>query len=398
MLTFFRFIILPLDCKLIGVYIWLMSEFALYIHYPFCLSRCPYCGFASSVLDKGRASRYHMSLKAELSMRAGENPWRGNRLRSIYLGGGTPTLMSPEYLEELFNRIRESFVYPPEIEVTIETNPGTCSGDSLSTFRRAGVNRLSIGAQSFQDDELRLLGRTHSPGDIETTVRQARQAGFDNLSLDLIYGIPGQSVDSFIESVQQALDLEPQHLSTYSLTIEEGTEFERMVKSNLLPEPDPDLAAEQYIALCDVMRRAGFDHYELTNFARPGFRSEHNMTYWRRIPYLGLGVAAHSFNGQLRTWNPRDIDEYINRLADGKYPKGGGESLSPVEVLEEQVYLGLRTSDGIESETIREICGSETVQDLLKNGFLVINGGRLQMVEERWLMLDEVVLKLLSGG
>jgi len=306
--------------------------------------------------------------------------------------------MSPEYLEELLDHVRESFVYPPEIEVTIETNPGTCSGDSLSTFRKAGVNRLSIGAQSFHDDELRVLGRIHTPGNIETTIRQARKAGFDNLSLDLIYGIPGQSVNSFIDSVEQAIDLEPQHLSTYSLTIEEGTEFERMVKSNLMPEPDPDLAAEQYIALCDVMRRTGFEHYELTNFACPGFLSEHNLTYWRRIPYLGLGVAAHSFNGQLRTWNPRDIDEYINRLAEGKDPQGGGESLSPVEVLEEQVYLGLRTSDGVELETIREICGSETVQDLLKNGFLVLNGGRLQMVEERWLMLDEVVLKLLSGG
>ncbi len=375
-----------------------MFEFALYIHYPFCLSRCPYCGFASSVLDEERASRYHMSLKAELSMRAGEKPWRGNRLRSMYLGGGTPTLMSPEYLEELLDDIREAFVCPPEIEITIETNPGTCTGDYLAAFRKAGVNRLSIGAQSFHDDELRVLGRTHSPGDIRTTIRQARQAGFNNLSLDLIYGIPGQSVNSFIDSVKQALDLEPQHLSTYSLTIEEGTEFERMVKSNQMPAPDPDLAAEQYIALCDVIRRSGFEHYELTNFARPGFRSEHNVTYWRRIPYLGLGVSAHSFNGRLRTWNPRDIDEYINRLAEGKGPQEGGESLSSVEELEEQVYLGLRTSDGIELETIREICGSETVQDLLRSGFLVINGGRLQMVEERWLMLDEIVLKLLSGG
>ncbi len=388
-------IIQSLDLNRSEQYIKRMSEFALYIHYPYCLSRCPYCGFASSVLDERQAERYRAALSCELTLRTSQSPWNESRLRSIYFGGGTPALMPAEYLKELLEGIRNRFDYPPDIEVTLETNPGVCKIDNIRAFRDAGVNRLSVGAQSFHDDELKFLGRIHSADDIDTAVKQARTAGFDNLSLDLIYGIPGQSVGSFITSVRHALDLEIVHLSTYALSIEKGTEFARLIEEGKLSKPDPDLAAEQYAELCCVMRDAGFDHYELTNFARPNRQSDHNWTYWRRIPYLGLGAAAHSFDGVSRCWNTRDTALYIDLIKSGKTAVTDEETLLPEEELEETVYLGLRTIDGLDEAVAGQVASPEILEELLSHEFLTLRNARLHIPEQRWLLLDEIALKLL---
>jgi len=347
------------------------------------------------VLDERQAERYRAALSRELTLRASQSSWNGSSLRSIYFGGGTPALMPAEYLKDLLEGIKNSFDYPSDIEVTLETNPGVCDKENLRSFREAGVNRLSIGAQSFNDDELKFLCRIHSAVDIDTAVKQARTAGFDNLSLDLIYGVPGQSVGSFITSVKHALDLEIEHLSTYALSIEKGTEFAKLIEEGKLSKPDPDQAAEQYTELCHVMRDAGFDHYELTNFARPRRQSRHNWTYWRRIPYLGLGVAAHTFNGVSRCWNTRNTALYIDLINSGKTAVTDEETLLPEEVLEETVYLGLRTIDGLDRAIAGKASAPETIEELLSNGFLILQNGRLHIPERHWLLLDEIVLKLL---
>ncbi len=372
-----------------------MSEFALYIHYPYCLSRCRYCGFASSVLDERQAERYRAALSRELTLRASQSPYNASRLRSIYFGGGTPSLMPAEYMKELLEGIRNSFDYPSDIEVTLETNPGVSKLDNLYAFRDAGVNRLSIGAQSFHDDELKFLGRIHSADDIKTTVKQARTAGFDNVSLDLIYGVPGQSVGSFITSVHRALYLDIDHLSTYALSIEKGTEFAKLIEGGKLSKPDPDFAAEQYTELCCVMRDAGFNHYELTNFARPRRQSHHNWTYWRRIHYLGIGTAVHSFDGVRRFWNTRDTTVYIDLINSVKTAVTDEETLLPEEVLEETIYLGLRTIDGLDRVIADKASDPEKIEELLSNDFLILQNGRLHIPEQRWLLLDEIALKLL---
>ncbi len=373
-----------------------MTEFALYIHYPFCLSRCPYCGFATEVEDEKQSSLFREALLKELDRRAGEAPWKNGRLHSIYLGGGTPSLMPPDYLTRLLDEVHRCFNWPAGIEVTLEANPGTQDQQRFSAFRQVGVNRLSIGAQSFHPAELERLGRSHTPAEIEGAVQTARQAGFENVSLDLIYGVPDQTVGSFSASIHRALGLGIDHLSAYSLTIEPGTPFEERMKEGTLPPPDPDLAAAHFTELRSLMRQAGFEHYELTNFAKPGCFSRHNYAYWRRIPYLGLGTGAHSFDGQRRSWSPRDTRQYLARLKAGEDPVAGEETLTPDDELKELVYLSLRTRDGLDIALAGRTFTLETLAELLDAGFLVQLKDRLHIPEERWLLLDEIVVRMLN--
>ena len=373
-----------------------MTEFALYIHYPFCLSRCPYCGFATAVEEAGQSTRYREALLKELAHRAAEAPWQAGRLHSLYLGGGSPSLMPPEYLARLLDEVRRRFQWPAGMEVTIEANPGTTDLQLFTDFHHAGVNRLSIGAQSFDPAELELLGRRHTPEDITNALEVARRVGFDNISLDILYGIPGQSVASFTSSVRRALELGIDHLSAYSLSIETGTPFEGWIKEGKLAPPDPDLAASQFAELCRWMREAGFEHYELTNFARPGCWSRHNFAYWQRSPYLGLGTGAHSFDGRRRFWNPRQTGQYLARMENGEDPAAGEEILSTDDALEELVYLSLRTREGLDIETAYGTFSRDTIDELLESGFLFQRNGRLHIPEERWLLLDEIVLRILE--
>jgi len=350
------------------------------------------------VIDDKIADRYRSALLTELKLRTDEQIWSDGQLRSIYFGGGTPSLMPIEFAENLFDIIKKNFGLIPEIEVTIETNPGSGINDKFKEFHKLGINRLSIGAQSFHDSELKALGRIHSSGDISNAVQIARKSGFDNISLDLLYGIPGQTVDGFQASLIKALDLGINHLSTYALSIENDTPFAKEVKNGSLSEPDPDLAADQYTMLIKMMKDAGFIHYELTNFAKPGFESTHNKAYWQRTPYLGIGTASHSFDGQNRFWNARSTESYIGRIKSVQNPVDGCESLNSIEQLEEQLYLGLRTSDGISIETAREHFNQATLIELINDGFLVIQDNRYIIPEERWLLLDEVVLKILASN
>ena len=370
--------------------------FALYIHYPFCRSRCPYCGFASSVVDADRSSFYCEMLLRELELRAAQQPWNNGELYSLYFGGGTPSLIPPEYLYRLLDVLKGHWDFPADIEITLEANPGTIDANGFANFHESGINRLSIGAQSFQASELESLGRTHTVEHIEEAVHHARAVGFDNVSLDLIYGLPGQTLASFENSVLEAIDLNVDHVSTYSLSIEKNTPFDKRVEQGIMPLPNPDFTAEQYLLLCRLMHQAGFQHYELTNFARDGKWSRHNFAYWQRKTYLGLGCSAHSFDCSRRFWNIRDIDAYIIALSNGRDPSSGEEILSVRNKIEEQVYLSLRTWEGVERSMLENVAGSSVINELVESGFLKIVDNQYMVCEEKWLLLDEIVINLLS--
>jgi len=372
-----------------------LPPYSLYFHYPFCIKRCPYCGFATAVEKEDLAVRYREALLVELKRRLDEEPWKNNEIKTVYFGGGTPSLMPPEYIATLLAILNSKFQIP-NLEITLEANPETRDVKAFEGFRKAGVNRLSMGAQSFNPEELKVLGRAHSAGGVFEAVKMARAAGFDNISLDLIYGVPGQSVESFQRSVETCISLDVEHISTYTLSIEEGTPFQRSIKEKRFPYPDPDLMADQYAVLIDLMRQAGFEHYELTNYAKPGYHSRHNSAYWDRSSYLGIGNGAHSFDGRRRFWNRRDTRAHITEVMAGRDPTEGEEILTSAQILEEEVYLRLRAKAGLTEDLIARECNAASFRSLVSGGFLVREGEVWIVAEEKWLMLDEVVIRLME--
>ncbi|MGH2726197.1 MAG: radical SAM family heme chaperone HemW, partial [Actinomycetota bacterium] len=269
----------------------LAPAFGIYVHIPYCISRCPYCDFNTYVGIEDTAPAYVDALLREAdawSARAS-----GRTAGSIFVGGGTPSLLDPPLMRALLDGLRRAFAVEPDAEVTIEANPETVDVSRLRAFRDAGVNRISFGAQSFRPHVLATLGRAHTAGRTVAAVREARAAGFDNLNLDLIYGTPGETLDDWRISLERAVALEPEHLSAYALTIEEGTAFGADVASGRMPGPDEDDQAEKYERALDLLSEAGYEHYEISNWARPGFACRHNLVYWTQGEYAGLGAGAH---------------------------------------------------------------------------------------------------------
>ncbi|MFN3821643.1 MAG: radical SAM family heme chaperone HemW [bacterium] len=391
--------------------------YALYVHYPFCLKRCPYCGFATAVERVDLSLRYRAMLREELNRRIREKPWRQGKVGSLYFGGGTPSLMPPEFVAEIIASLQPLFIAtdlleltvnggisPPSSpvlpEVTLEANPETADLSRWQEFRSAGVNRISIGAQSFRDEELRFLGRVHNAKGTARAVEIARKAGFTNVSLDLIYGIPGQTADHFRSTLAEAIGMEVDHLSAYSLTVEPSTPYARRIKAGSAPSPDSDHIADLYLLLCRVLREAGFEHYELTNFARPGFASRHNSAYWLHLPYLGVGAGAHSFTGSVRFWNRRSTLEHLRAVENGLKgdcdPAQERVALSPGEQIEESLYLRLRTAWGIPLDIASMYFEPQPLEALIGDGFLEVTPqGFLRLSEQHWLLLDELFLRLM---
>jgi len=371
-----------------------MNSFALYIHYPFCTTRCPYCAFATQIDNVELAERYRSALLLELQRVASKSPWKDATVVSIFLGGGTPSLMPAVFVESLMQMVREYWTLEDDAEITIEANPGTRDAERFSGYFKAGINRLSIGSQSFHEEELKFLGRDHSVSDIGDTVKTGLEAGIKNISLDLIYGLPMQTVESVTESAERSLELEINHLSTYSLSIEPGTKFKASVANGSIILPDQDLVADHYQAILKATSAHNFTHYELTNYALKGYHSRHNFAYWRRQKYLGIGVGAHSFNGHTRFWNTRNTQEYIKNISKDVDPQKDFERLTTEEELSEKVYLSLRCEDGISLEFVNNNCITSELSSLIESGFLELRGDMLHVPESKWLLLDEIVLKL----
>ncbi len=351
---------------------------ALYVHVPFCVARCPYCDFvvyagADARGPRARTSRLFDALLVELGLRADAvdaafGPVDGRpRLSSLYLGGGTPSLMPADRVEQLVAMAAARFGLDPDAEITLEANPGPDERGDFEAFRRAGINRVSIGAQSFVPEELRRLGRRHSPADIAAAVAAARGAGIRSVNLDLLYDVPGQTEASWRQSLAEALALEPDHLSLYALTLDdpetEGLTGEtgdhlattpgaRRWREKALADQDEDLAAGQYEIASELLETRGWHHYEISNWARPDHESRHNLAYWLRRPYEAIGPGAHAFDGVIRRWNAAAMEPYVAALSASppELPAGGRESIEGAAALSERAILSLRTDDGIPIE------------------------------------------------
>ncbi|MBM3155784.1 MAG: radical SAM family heme chaperone HemW [Chloroflexi bacterium] len=333
-------------------------EISLYIHIPFCRRRCNYCSFVSY---GGRAEdipAYVDSLKQELAFRAG-----GEHVRSIYFGGGTPSLLPEEQIDDILCTIRLLFTVNVDAEITIEANPGTVDARYLADIGASGVNRLSIGVQSFNDRELALLGRIHTAAEAKEAIRLARDTGFSNLNIDLIYSLPGQNIAGWQHTLEQAVELKPEHISLYALTLEEEAPLFQAIERGALPQTDPDLAADMYETAEQMLGKYGYSHYEISNWSKPGYECSHNLAYWHNLPYIGAGVAAHSCMDGHRFANTSDLDVYLNSFSYNKLPLHElDEAIGPELHLSETVILGLRLSEGIATDAIKSHFGIDILK------------------------------------
>ena len=337
---------------------------SLYVHIPFCHTKCPYCDFNTYAGIEGQVPTYVEALCGEILAWGGalDRP----RAITVFFGGGTPSYLPESRIAAITAAIRRAFRVDPSAEVTLEANPDDLTASKLHAYLDMGVDRLSMGVQSLDDRLLSVLGRRHSAGAAVDAFRMALQAGFDNVSIDLMYGLPHQSLEDWRSTLDEMLDLGPKHVSLYGLTLEGGTPMERWVQSGELPGPDPDLAADMYLAAEDSMGALGYRHYEISNWARPGYESRHNMTYWRNRPYLGVGPGAHSYLADLRFTNVRSPREYARRLAarPRRPVERGGvagrigampavDTVEPIDrrlEMAETMMLGLRLDTGIAAQ------------------------------------------------
>lgn len=360
----------------------------IYVHVPFCLTRCGYCDFNAYAGLDHLAPVYLEALGREADLHAPD--WEGESIATIFLGGGTPTLISPEGIGSLLGHLRERFTVERDAEITIESNPDTVDEASFEGLLAAGVTRVSMGVQSFDPEVLVSLERVHGPDSARRAFGAARSAGVTDLSLDLIYGARGETDLSWRKTLDETVALGPEHVSAYALTIEPATSLGRAVAQGREPAPDPDVQADRYRIACEVLAAAGYEHYEVSNWARPGRESRHNLGYWRRSPYLGIGAGAHSFADGRRWWNVRPPQEYLDRVASGERPIGGEERLSEDEAAFEVLSLGLRVADGLPASLLDQ----EASARLADAGLLERAGERVRPTEEGWMVLNSLVLEL----
>ncbi len=365
-------------------------EIALYLHFPFCRHRCRYCSFVSYEGHEADIPAYLNGLKKEIEHCSGDE-----RACSIYFGGGTPSLLTAGQIGDVLATVRSRFIVADTAEITMEANPGTVSLAFLAGIRKLGVNRLSLGVQSLKDAELKLLGRIHRAAQAQEAFCLARKSGFDNVNLDLIYGLPGQSLSVWRESLDMALAMAPEHLSLYALTLEAGTPLWQAVAERQLPDIDPDIAADQYELAEDVLAAHGYRHYEISNWARPGFECRHNLAYWQDRPYLGFGVAAHSYRDGHRLANIASLDDYLSAFSHGALPeKALDEPISPELHLAETAILGLRLDAGISAAGIQDRY-RQPVREMTDLGLLEYSGGNLRLTRRGRLLSNEVFWRFL---
>ena len=392
---------------------------SLYVHVPFCLSKCPYCDF-----NTYQGMEHAMAPYVEAAIEEGRL-W-GERLgnppvATVFFGGGTPSYLKSEQLEKLLSSLMGSFPLTEGAEVTAEANPGDLDDAKLRAMLNMGINRLSIGVQSLDDSLLDILGRRHSAAEAVAAYRTARNSGFQNISLDLMFGLPHQSMEQWQASVRGVVELAPEHLSLYGLTLEQGTGMEQQVRRGLLPEPDPDLAADMYEYAREAMAEAGYQQYEISNWCLTGYASQHNLAYWRVQPYLGIGPGAHSnlsgfrfhnvklpshYAGRVQNWSgmPRQAGVVVNEdLLQDTPTLEGYEATGPETAIAETMFLGLRLLEGMtlndfqqrHDVNLLEIYGTE-VDDLVAKGLLGFDGECLKLTGKGFLLSNQVFLRFID--
>jgi oxygen-independent coproporphyrinogen-3 oxidase len=376
--------------------------FSLYLHIPYCQSKCPYCDFNSHAVASWPEDDYVRALVAEIERRAGEVPWAGRRLKTIFFGGGTPSLFRPESIAAILTAAERNFGIKSGAEVTLEANPGTVEAAKLGGMRAAGINRISFGAQSFNQARLKFLGRIHSAEETREAARTARRVGFERFNLDLIFAVPGQSVDEVLSDIAEAAALGPDHISAYNLTFEEGTAFFTDMKRGRIRPIDSDRQAEFYAAVREELPRRGYRMYEISNYAPPGHEARHNLSYWRAESYLGLGAGAHSFardehRGGRRWWNERMPARYVEQALARGLAEAGGETVDVRSARGEFVFLNLRLRDGFAladferrfGESFDSVFGARAAR-LFEGDLLLRGDGRIYLSERGLELADSV--------
>lgn len=366
----------------------------LYIHFPFCRKKCNYCDFYS-LADSSRKGEYIDALCREIKA------YKGVSVDTVYFGGGTPSLMSGSELEKLLDAVYSSFDVDKNAEITLEANPMSVNeGEKLKAFKSAGINRLSLGVQSFSDTELKELGRGHTAQDAVDTVKRAQEAGFDNISIDLMFALPRQTLDSFNKGLDTALSLGVQHISTYALSIEDKTVFGvKQRRGENLFLPDEDVEAEMYFSACERLSQASFEHYEISNFAKKGFRSRHNMKYWQAEEYIGIGASAHSYFEGVRYSMPSDISAFCNEAR-----RLDSYTNTPEDRAEEFIFLSLRLSDGLSLQRLEKEYGVRithqfeiTAKELVEAGLCKYDNGVLSLTHKGFFVSNSVIVKILEA-
>ena len=358
---------------------------SLYIHVPFCVGKCHYCGFYSTTYTLEQANEYIAALRLEVA--SYQHVFTGRTFDSVYIGGGTPTALSSDHLEKLIAVIHKHFHVSRDAECTIEANPNTVSGNRLNLLREGGVNRLSLGVQSFNDDVLKTLGRLHSALEAVDAFMLARNAGFTNIGVDLIYGVPGQTADEWDETLERVISLEPEHVSAYSLSVDEGSRFRREAEAGRFALPGDEQVATMYGRAVNNLGRAGYNRYEISNFSLPGFICRHNMNYWERGEYLGLGPGAWSFISGRRYRTIADVREYSRRMNAGLSVIEDEEVANFRQAANETVMLGLRTVQGVDRVRYERVFGADTVQLLEKNAAPLKQAGLIEESKGRLTVL-----------
>lgn len=384
-------------------------EIGVYCHVPFCKKKCLYCDFKSIEAKGAPSGRFADSIARELEVTTRESGLNDARLSTIYLGGGTPSILSPETIARIIRSTKSFFRPAEDIEVTLEVNPDTVDLEKLTAFREGGVTRLSIGFQALDDRHLALLGRAHTAEAALRAFSLAREAGFTNAGVDLMFAIPGQTLTDWEETLKKVAALKPEHISLYGLTIEEGTPFHGLYGKSREGLPDDELEAAMYLMAKDTLEAAGYLHYEVSNFCLPGFESRHNSRYWSGAEYLGLGPSAHSYlstpNWGRRWWNVPGPYDYMERVERGESPVEAAEELTKEEAMNEAIMLGLRMPGrGLDGAAFRQRFGLSPEQafsgwdELISGGLVEPRGKGLLLTRRGLLFLNEILLRLEAKG
>ncbi len=369
----------------------------IYIHIPFCATRCHYCNFATGGYEAELARRYVYAIGEEIRRAASPDRASMRSVDTIYFGGGTPTTLSIEQLSSLIELCRSRFDLAPDAEITVEANPGSVSRRFLEDLRASGFNRLSFGVQSFDDAELQMIGRTHTSEEAREAICTARAAGFANLSIDLIAGLPGQKIETWRRNLSETFALAPDHLSVYLLELYKDAPLLHRIERGELRAIDDDLTVEMYFALMDQAAGRGYDHYEISNWARPGFESRHNLKYWTGAPYWGFGVSAAGYDGRARWSNTRNIHEYLSHIERGESPLAERLELDDDDRQSESLFLKLRLKEGVDLREHEMRFGVKVLERyhdqldrLHEAGLIELNGDRLRISRSGTVLANEV--------
>lgn len=376
------------------------KDLGLYLHVPFCMKKCKYCDFLSWAGSEEEQETYVQGLLKEIE--SYREFAKGYKVSTVFLGGGTPSILSGEQIERILGAVSDVFMMDKHAEITLETNPGTVTEEKLRSYKKAGINRLSIGLQSVKNENLKLLGRIHTYEEFLQSYELARQEGFKNISVDLISSLPGQTLESWKEELQEIVRLNPEHVSVYQLILEEGTPFYETYADHPELLPDEEVSREIYLSTGRILSEAGYEQYEISNYAKPGQESRHNLKYWDRADYLGLGLGAASMVRNIRMTNTRDLKTYLEHCSQPKTMRKDVQFLEEPRQMEEFMFLGLRKTRGVSRKEFHRVFGRDmdmvyekTLAKCLENGMLKEHKDRVFLSEEGVLVSNLVLSEFL---